>query len=167
METVRCAIFRSYKEHKQVLMLQKDKVSKNPYALEFPGGKMFDSPWQKRFYEYLCPSKRWCQKKQIQREIKEEAGLLIKLSNIKYLGERTYKNSATKVQTKIYNFFTELKEDQSISINNLGWQEDKHIKFVWLGFHKFRHYCRQKKGSIGGFVCKNSRFPMLWRNAFV
>lgn len=165
METVRCAVFRSKDKYNEVLMLQKDVDSKNPYALEFPGGKMIDNAWQGFLYN-LTPNKRNFQRRQIQREMEEETGLHIPLAKIQYLGERKYKNSATKQITDIYNFFTVLEKDEPVSLNNIGKDEDKHARFFWLGFKKFRHYCQQREGTRKGFVCKNSRYPMLWRSVF-
>ena len=165
METVRCAIFRNKKQHHEVLMLKKDETSKNPHALEFPGGKMFDRCYQAFFYKYL-PFKRLFQCYQIKREMWEETGLKVKCSDIYYLGKRKYKNSATGEITIIYNFYTILQDNPSISINNIGKEEDKHADFFWFSFSKFREYCRKREGAHQGFVCKNSRFPMLWRKVF-
>lgn len=171
METVRCAIFRKNKKgNLEVLVLQKAPDSKNPHALEFPGGKLFDSTFMQWIYK-LCPFKGYFQKKQVQREVFEETGLMLPLKKIHYLESKTYKNSATKVKTMVYEYFTML-ETQSLkleinkTLDHNGNSEDKHSGFFWINLNKFRVFCSQRPGRRKPFICKNSRVPMLWKRVF-
>ena len=139
METTRCVIYhlREKKtDETKILFLQKAQESKNPFAFELPGGKMFDSFWQRLLY-WFSPRKRQrdLQVKNLIREVQEETGILLDEEEVHFLGDKEYVNPATRRLTRVHQFFVMLDRIPQVQLGDF--QEDKHSGFSWFSLREY------------------------------
>ncbi len=171
VETVRCLILKENEMPSQAwdrrflgLFLEKNACSKNPFALECPGGKIGDSWWQKIGYFLKKLFSRNTQKDQVQhviREVHEETGIKLAPDQIKFLGDFKYKNTHTKEETVVHLFFVVLTKQVRLRVNKTlnrkGEPEDKHAKAQWLNLRKFKQMLKNKEGDKKGSISNNSK----------
>ena len=132
-ETVRAALF--YRG--EFLILQKNAASKNPGALEFPGGKIDEIKGETSTLEE--------QEQAVREEVKQETGINIAdLSMEKVEDFGTYFETINKDGVKnknkrrIHLFLIRIPDSYELSIkvnetkNEKGESEDKHENYIWV-----------------------------------
>ncbi len=171
VETVRCLILKEQKSNSdlwnecfQGLFLQKSPESKNPFALEFPGGKMWDNLWQRLVYFFkktFCGSAYEEQIQQVLREVYEETGIKLAKKDVRFLGNYKYKNPKTKQNTVVHLFFVVLTKQVKLSVNKTlnekGETEDKHMGAKWMNLKHFEKLLKNKEGDRKGSISKNTK----------
>lgn len=144
VETVRCAIIHKDK----CLLLIKDKGSKNPNGLEFPGGKI---DGKKKSISSLFE-----QKKTTIKEVKEETG--INIEDLKLYKLKTFTisfivkkgNHKETYKRKVHFFIVVLRSTIKYSVlvgktkDKKGGSEDKHSGYIWIKLSELEKLPKEK-----------------------
>lgn len=132
VETVRAAVFYRGK----FLVLQKDKNSKNPGALEFPGGKIDVIEGDESTLDE--------QKESVLSEVKQETKIDIdqmpieEIDNYGTYFEVLINGLITKHKRIVHLFLVRIPDEQEIypkvneTKNEAGESEDKHKGYIWV-----------------------------------
>ena len=133
IETVRVALLY----HGKFLTLQKSADSKNPEAIELPGGKIDEIKGNTSTLEE--------QKQAAIQEVQQETGIEInklpieKIDNFEIYFEATDKNGIKKKYKRmIHLFLVRIPDSQELipkinqTLNEIGEPEDKHKTYTWI-----------------------------------
>lgn len=134
VETVRAAIL--YRE--KFLLLQKNEQSKNPLAVEFPGGKIFDTKEDQ--HKHANEAERL---NALLKEIKEETNLEItpEKHRIEFVEEfETFHKdeNGQPVKRRVYLYLIRIPDTETLNIqigetkDRFGVSEDNHKKYEML-----------------------------------
>ena len=141
VETIRVALLYKGK----FLVLEKDVNSKNPSAIEFPGGKISKTGNKHSTLEE--------QKNAVIIEVREETKIDVKNLKIHKVEEyeiffEVMKNNLKKKYKRLVHLFLIIISDREIvtvkvneTINEKGESEDKHIDFKWISPEELIESC--------------------------